>query len=373
MRKSLIYLLLPAMLLAMSCQKSEEEKIQAQKAKLERLKRDVAKLESELKKVGYDADDAALENAKIVTVIKPERTDFRTYLEASGKVTSKTNIMVSAEMGGTLMFLNVKEGSAVRQGQVIGQVDKTLLESNILELKSSMELAQEAYDRQKNLWDQKIGTEFQFLQAKNNLEGLQRRLATLEKQRDKANIVSPISGVIDRVYANTGEMLGAGMPVVQVVNLATIEVEAEISESYLPKVKRGDKIQITFPSIGLTRQTTITALSQVINPGNRTFKVQAELSNSDGKIKPNMLAVVKLTEYTGANKIIVPSKLLQEDMDGKFLHIITGEDEVERRYVTVGYSSDGYSEIDSGLEGDEKVVDLGFRLVTHGDKVRIRE
>ena len=374
MQKHFIYLLAAMIMLSIaSCGKSEEEKLKAKKAKLESLKREVAKLENELKKAGFDPDEAELENAKIVTVILPERTDFRTFLEASGKVTSKTNVMVSAEMGGTLMFLNVREGSPVKQGQVIGQVDKTLLEANILELKSSMSLAQEAYDRQKNLWDQKIGTEFQYLQAKNNLEGLQRRLETLEKQRDKTRIVAPISGVVDKVFANTGEMLGAGMPVVQVVNLGTIEVEAEISEAYLSKVKRGDKIQVNFPSIDLSRATTITAVSQVINPGNRTFKILAELSNSDGRIKPNMLAVVRLAEYTGANKIIIPTKLIQEDMDGSFINIVNADDVIERRYVKVGYSSDGYSEIDTGLDGDERLVDLGFRLVSHGDRVRIRK
>jgi len=374
MKRNVFYVLVITGLFALSsCRQSEEEKLAEKKETLKELKQAVSKLEAELALAGYKPEDALLENAKVVTTIHPEKRDFRTFLEASGKVTSKTNLMVSSELGGTIMYLNVKEGTSVKQGQVIGQVDKSILESSIDELETSMILAQQAYDRQKNLWDQKIGSEFQYLQAKNNLESLQKRMETLKTQRNKANIIAPITGVIDKVFHNAGEMVSPGLPVVQVVNLGTIEVEAEISESYLSKVKKGDPVQIFFPSIDYTRQTVISAISQVVNPANRTFKIQSVLSNMDGMIKPNMLAIMKLTEYTGADKVVVPTKLIQEDMDGKFINIVGDSNMVEKRYLKTGHSSNGNSEIEEGLDGGESLIDLGFRLVSNGDKVRIKK
>jgi RND family efflux transporter MFP subunit len=165
-------------------------------------------------------------------------------------------------------------------------------------------------------------------------------------------------------------MASPGAPIARIVNLNKVQVEAEIPESFIAAFKKGDKVDVHFASLGITRSATIKAISQVINPGNRTFKIEVDLPNSDGALKPNLLATLKLKEYESADKIVIPTKLIQDGNKGNFIYVVES-DTVQKKWLTVGESYDGESEIIEGLGGDEVIINLGFRDVLEGEPVKI--
>lgn len=349
--------------------------------KIERSKEKITKHERKI--AGFEQRLAALEDTstemeddfgvKFITLTQPVVDDFKKFIEIQGNVASKENVMVSSNTGGVLMSVLVTEGQNVSVGQALAVVNSDVLQANIREVESGLELATAVYERQKRLWEeQQIGTELQFLQAKNNKENLEKKLQTLQVQLSDATVRTTINGVVDKVYAKKGQMVGPGSVIAQVVNLQNVQVEAEVPESFVGKFKKGDKVEVYFPSLNLTRTAKIGAVGQVINPGNRTFMVQVEMPNSDRVLKPNLLANIKLKEYTHADQVIVPTRLVQDGGKGKYVNTLE-DGEVVKKWLTVGESYDGGTEVLEGLTGEENLIDLGYKDVMEGDKVKVIE
>ena len=315
-------------------------------------------------------------NKRPVSVIKPEVSEFKHYISVQGSLMSDDMVNASSDLGGRVMKLSVKEGQNVRKGQLIADLDMETLDKQRAELLKTLELAEEVYARQERLWSQNIGSELQYLQAKNNKERLEKSLETLDFNKAKSKVYAPISGSVLSLNIKAGEMAGPGMPIVTLLNVSNIKVSAEVPESYLKAIKKGDKIEVELPALGETRTATINLIGNAINPANRTFKIEASLRNSDKVLKPNLLANVKLNDYTKADAISIPVELVQQEVGGKsYVYSVQEKDNnltAQKIYVTTGEVQDGKIIINEGLKGDEQLILDGARMVVNDEVVEIK-
>jgi RND family efflux transporter MFP subunit len=240
-------------------------------------------------------------------------------------------------------------------------------------LNNALSLATTVFEKRERLWNQNIGTEIEYLQAKNQVESLEKSLATANTQLAKAALYAPISGSVDQVFVNQGEMAGPGAPVMRVVNLDKVQITADVSEAYVGKVEKGDWVTVAFPSMDLETKAKVTAVSQVINPNNRTFGLEVEYDNRDGKLKPNLVGLIRLRSGYESDRVMIPSRLVQSAFNGDFVYIMdTNKGMALRRDVQLGRSYQGHTVILDGLEGKELLVDGGFRNVSDSTLVVIK-
>lgn len=308
-----------------------------------------------------------------VTVIPAKHDIFKHYVEIQGVVQADKNIEIRPELGGTVKAIYVKEGQKVAAGQTLVQLDDAAITNSVNELKTQLSLAETTFERQKRLWDQKIGSEMQFLQAKTQKEGLENNLATLKTQSRKMKIIAPFSGIVDEIFPRNGELTSPQMPVVRLINLDKVHVEADVTETYLPVVKVGTETIVYFASINKEINATINQIGNYINPDNRSFKTRINISNKDQSIKPNLLADLKILDFQ-AEGIIIPSTLVQKDQKGD-TYVFTiktenNENKVVKSLITVAkeYNQEVY--VSEGLTKDDILVDSGARIVKQGDIVK---
>jgi RND family efflux transporter MFP subunit len=312
----------------------------------------------------------------LVTTVPVQTKTFRHFVEVRGSVASRKNVTLSAEVPGRIQAVQVTEGQIVSKGQVLLTLDAETTQNNIKELETSLELATTRFERQANLWEKKIGTEIQYLEAKNQKESLERRLATARSQLAQTVIRAPFGGTIDRVMARVGEMAQPGVPLVRIVSLTDMYVEADLSESLLGKFHEGDSVEVRFPSLNKTVQSTINAIGQVIDPNNRTFTVEIRLPANNELFRPNLLTVIKISDFEAKEAVVVPTNLIQTDNSGDFIYIAKQKEEVmeaEKIHVKRGLTYENETMITSGLQGDEKLIREGFREVAEGVAVREAE
>ena len=344
------------------------KQLKDQQAKLEE---QIETLEAELKAEGKTV--ATQRKTVPVSVAQLEQDTFRHYLEVQGKVDFDQNVLVSAKVPGVLTSVRVERGARVSKGQTLATIDAQVLEQNIAELKTRLELAQVAYEKQQNLWDQKIGTEMQYLTAKNNKEALERSLATLQQQRDQYNIKAPISGVVDEVMPNAGEAVAPGVGIIRVVNLQGGKIVAEVSEAYQAKINKGDNAVVYFPDLKEEVETTVDVVSKFINPTSRTFTVEMRLKNGgDISLRPNMVAVVRIQDYKNENTIVLPVNLVQRDERTEYVYVAKQEGNqyvATRKEIKTGMSYGGKVEVLSGLTANDQVITSGYLSVNEGQPV----
>ena len=357
-----------------SCQKDDlaaKKTLLAKKSsQLTDLQVEIEQLETDIMELDSTFKDGA--GAILVSMIEVAPTHFEHKIEIRGQVASRKNVTVSAETMGRVLAVNVKEGATVRAGQTLLRLDAEILENNIAELETSLDLATTVYEKQARLWDKQIGTEVQYLQAKNSKESLERRLATARSQRNQAYVKAPFSGVVDLVNIKQGEMATAGMPLIRIVNMGEMHIVADVPERYLTGVKAGDSVDVFFSSLDREMASKVTAVGQVINPLNRTFTVEVDLPSNDRDYKPNMIAVLKVKDYESPQALIVPSGIIQKDNIGDYLYKVTNNEntmEAHKVHITLGKTYGGTTEIIEGLASGDKLVNEGYREVTDGVKV----
>ncbi|MCF8348367.1 MAG: efflux RND transporter periplasmic adaptor subunit [Bacteroidales bacterium] len=303
-----------------------------------------------------------------LTTLKP--TAFSHYFVATGELESVDEAFISAEVAGLIVDIYVKDGDKVKRDQVLAKLNTDVIESNILEVQSQLELAETIFAKQTTLWEQNIGSERQYLEAKNSFEGLQNRLATLKVQYDLHLIKSPINGVVEEVFMQKGEIASPGMRFMYVVNIEQLLVKAQVSEAYLAVIKKGDKVLVSFPSLpGVSLQREISRTGNVINKQNRTFTVEIELDNPDWKLKPNMIANIEINDYFKADALVVPSILIRKDLNGSYLYVAVdknGEKVAQKQYVETGRSFKDETEILKGLNLNSVVITNGYNNVSDG-------
>lgn len=339
------------------------------KAEQTQLGKQIAQLEKEIAAENPGANSA---KAKEVSVSELAPRKFDHYVQTQGAVESIENILVSAKSAGIITSVFVREGDYVTRGQSMGQIDNTLILRGIEELKSQLELARTVYERQKNLWDQKIGTEVQFLQAKTNKESLERRLASLNEQNDMTRITSPIAGVVDEVQLRVGQNIAPGMPAARVVNNEKLRIKANVSEAYISKVKKGNKVLVNIPDLNKEFEATVTFAGRNINQLSRSFTVEVALPSSP-EFRPNMTAVVKIVYETFSSVIVVPVNVIQEVNGEKIVYVAetAGKSTVARKkVVTVDGIFDNLAQV-KGLNAGDRVITVGYQGMNDGEPVKI--
>jgi RND family efflux transporter MFP subunit len=345
---------------------AELEKLKKQQSELST---QIATLEAEIAKENPDADV----KARYVNIDTLKLGTFVHYVEVQGTVESDKNVNVIARMPGLVTRVFVNEGVNVKKGQILAAIDDAVIRKNLEELNTRMELANTVFERQKKLWDQKIGTEIQYLQAKNNRDALANTIATLNEQLDMTLIKSPIDGVIDMVDLKEGEMANMMMPAFRVVNFNQLKAAGELAETYLSTVEAGDAVTVLFPDLGAEESAKVTFVSRAINPVSRTFRVEVALS-SNKTYRPNMINVMKIVDYTAANAVSVPMNVIQNDQGGAYVYIAVREGKnlvVKKAMVTVGKIYRGKAEITSGLKAGDVLITLGYQDLNEGDYVKL--
>lgn len=307
-----------------------------------------------------------------VTELKPQ--EFNHYLEVQGKFDGDENVAVSPKSMGVITQIYVKNGEQVKKNQQLAQLDDEVLQKSMKELKSSYDLANQLYEKQKNLWDQKIGTEVQYLTAKTNKESLENRIATLNDQIDMMKIKSPIDGTVEDVPVKLGQSLAPGITAFRVINFSHIKVVAEVAEAYTAKVKTGDEVIVYVPDMNKEIKARISFASKYINPTNRTFIVEVRLEPREIDARANMIAVIKINDYKVPSTIVVSVNLVQKSLDKQFVYLVKEENNkmvARKQTITQGMTYNGLTEIKSGLKEGDKAITVGYNDLNDGQPVSV--
>ncbi len=343
-------------------------------AKLEQLKQQKAKLETEIAALEKEVNKNDT-SAKVKTVIiaSVEDTLFEHFIDVQGSVDARENVNVTSKVPGIITAIYVKEGQLVKQGQVLAQVDDQVLKAGMAELKTQLELATTLYEKQQNLWSQKIGSEVQFLSAKNNKESLERKMGTMQDQLNQTRIIAPISGSVDAVIAKIGDAAQPGAPAFRVVNSNNLKVVANVAESYAGKIKTGDEVVVVFPDIDKEIRTRITFASRLIDPLSRTIKVEVGLK-PDAALRPNMIARIRIIDYVAKNAVVIPVNVIQYSMGKPYVIVAkeaNGKQMAQRRNLEVGHTYNDMAEIKSGLQPGDKIVTMGYQGLNDNDLIKL--
>lgn len=363
---------LAGLVAACSATTPENEK----QARLEKLKAEQASLSKEIKVLENEIAIANPESVTIktkdVAVTELAPRSFNHFVKTQGSVEAEDNIMLSAKSMGIVTAVYITEGQQVARGQVLVQLDNAVIRQNIEAMKSQLELASIIYNRQKNLWDQKIGTEVQFLQAKSNKENMEKQVASLQEQSDMSKIVSPISGTVDEVSAKVGENLSPGMPAVRVINSSNLKLKANVSEAYVTSIKKGNKVSINIPELNRELEAQVTFVSKNIDPLSRTFTVEIKLPSLPD-LRPNMTGIVKVIFHSEPSTLVVPVNVVQDVNQQKVVYVaeMDGKQSVARKkVVTVDAVYDNLAQV-KGLKAGDKIITSGYQGLNDGQPVKL--
>ncbi|MEI6816153.1 MAG: efflux RND transporter periplasmic adaptor subunit [Bacteroidota bacterium] len=347
------------------------------KAQLEKLKKQEAELSEKIKAL---EKELALENKsgdsakqKTVAITELALKPFKHYIDIQGRVDATENINISPKMQGIVTKINVKEGDVVKTGQVLAEMDDQLIKQSIEEVKNSLSLANTVYEKQKNLWEQKIGSEVQYLTAKNQKEGLDKRKATLEEQLDMTKIKSPINGTVDLVSLRIGQGAMPGLPSIRVVNLSKLKAKADVAEAYSSKIKKGNDVVLVFPDLNKEIRSSISFVGTVIDQLNRTFTIEVPLDSGIPDYHPNMITVLRVIDYQSETSMVVPINVIQNSEEGKYLFIAAetnGKIIAKKQMVTIGLTYNGETEIIGGLNKGDKIITSGYQDLNEGELLK---
>jgi len=317
-------------------------------------------------------------NIPLITTFTAKTEKFEHVLELQGNVTTKNLLVITPEYNGILTNVYVKEGQKVSKGQILAKIDDGGLSQQIAQLRIQSELAKTTYERQKRLWDQNIGSEIQYLQAKSTYESQQQSVNQLQQQIAKTIVRAPFTGTIDDVITEQGSVVAAGQTqLIRIVNLNEMYIEVEVPESYVSNVVKGKKVQVELPILGKTIHTKIRQAGDVINPANRTFKVEIEVPNMDKKIKPNLTARLKINDYTNDNGLLIPQSVISENAEGEqYIYVVVSKDAkgigtANRVIIKTGRTQGDVIEVLNGLENGAEIIMEGARSVRDGQDVEV--
>ncbi len=378
-----LFTTLMAILLLVGCQAPADEwpeDLAGKRSLLESKRQELAELNRTIRKLELEIDSldpgSALRNAALVTTDTVTRSDFVRFVEIQGTVQSDKVVNVTSEVPGRILSLRVEEGDAVRKGQLIAELDLEQVKKQLEEAETALDLARTVYQRQKSLWDQNIGSEIQFLEAKNNKERLEKNLESLRLQLAKSKVYAPISGVVDRKLTKEGEYASPGAPIVQLLDVNNLKVEAAVPETYLRAVRKGEPVKVKFPALNQEQQARISLVGSTINNANRTFKVEARVRNTNGMLKPNLLAVMFIKESEQKEVVIVPLEVVQQEVSGKEYVFVLERGErsalARKMYVETGDSYGGNIIITEGLSGGETLIVEGARGLADQQPIRVK-
>ena len=341
----------------------------ALQAKKTLIQADLAKIEEALATLDVKKEEA------LVSVLTVKDTTFSHYLQVQGSVNTKENILVQPEFQGTLVSLNVKAGQRVSKGQVLGRIDDAGLSQQVASLENQYALAKTTFERQKNLWDQKIGSEMQYLQAQTQMISAQRGVAQIKAQLAKTVIKAPFSGTIDEVFVEKGQVVAPSQQgLMRIVNLSNMYVSTSVPETYIGKLKVGTEVDVFLTSLGKTYKGKVRQIGNFVNPSNRSFGIEVSVPNPENLLRPNQVAKLKITDYINKSTIVVPTNVIQEDGEkNKFVYTainVSGKTGIAKKVIVkLGQSSDNVTEILSGLSDEDVIVTEGANAISDGMKL----
>jgi RND family efflux transporter MFP subunit len=356
-----------------ACSSNKEAQLEKLKKQQSALNDKILKLQTELNSGKKDSLNPA--KFKFVGLKDVTSNNFDHFIRVQGKLDGDQNAAVFAEAPGTVTSKFADVGMKVVKGQVLAQIDDQQYRSQMQGLESQYKLASDLFDKQQRLWDQKIGSEVQYMQSKTNKESLEKQISSLRQQIDKFKIKSPINGTIEECNIKIGGVVSPDprLAAYRVVAFKDLKVSAEVSEAYSAKVKAGDKLMVMFPDINKVVNAKVDFVSQYINPVNRTFIIEAKLLDGINNLKANMIAIIQINDYHTDKAIQVPMNVVQTDLSGSYVYVIRQKDKYSAAYkqpVVLGISYNGVAEVLKGLSVGDKVISAGYQELVDGEYVR---
>lgn len=345
-------------------------------AELEKLKQEHSDLDAKIRLLEAELNKGEESTKRVISV---ELTDikkelFSHYLEVQGRIDGEDNIAVSAQMPGVITAVYVKEGDRVKKGQTLAQIENSSLRETYEATRTLSDLATSVYNKRKALWEHQIGSEVEYLGAKAEMESRQKSLAAIGEQIEMSKIKSPINGTVEEVNLKVGQMASPGMPAVRVVNFSTVKVVADIAESYASKVRPGAKVIVTIPDLAKDIEAKIDFTSKYINPVNRTFLTEIRLKPGQLEYRANMIAKIRINDYSNSEAIVVPVSVLRETSDVRYVYVaesVKGQLQAKRRTVEVGQTYNGKAEITKGLLPGDKLITTGQSNLVDGQPLKV--
>jgi RND family efflux transporter MFP subunit len=353
-----------------SCSGDKQAKLAKLRKEHDAISEQIKQLETEL--AGTDTTKAVV-NIKKVVAVELKNDVFRHFIEIQGKLDADDNVGVSAKVAGVIESVLVKVGDQVSKGQTLATIDNKVLKENLKDLNSKLDYATDLFNKQKRLWDQKIGSEVQYLSAKNNKESLENSIKSLHEQIDMYRITSPINGAVGDAPLRVGQAVSPGLPVFRVINFGGLRVVADVAEAYSSKINVGDEVFVYFPDLQKDIPAKISAVSKYINPVNRTFQVEVRFSYEKEGFKANMIAVLKINDYRANGAIVVPLNSIQNDQNGSYVYTVQANSApvAKKVSITQGLIYNGMVEVTSGLKAGDKVVTVGQLDLEDGQAVKL--
>lgn len=337
-------------------------------------KKEIVELNNKINELEKSLQNANELTEKGIPVSIKELTyeEFNHYIDVNGVVEAINEAYISPEINGQVKEVYVKEGQRVKKGELLLKINSSVTESTLKEVKTALELATTVYEKQSQLWEKNIGSELDYLQAKNNKESLESKLETLQAQLDMAMVKAPINGIVDVVMVKEGELASPGLQMIQLINLDNLYVNADVSEAYITKVKKGEMVVLEFPSYpDIVMKVPVYRTGNAVKSANRTFKVQLKIENEGDQIKPNVLARIKINDYTAKEALLLPSLIVKQDLNGSYVYIADENNLAQKVYIETGMSYLGVAMVTSGLSKGDRVIVKGYNQVSNGSKVGI--
>lgn len=362
-------------LLLASCSSDNASKLKELKKERDNVNKDITKLNKEIEEINKKIEklEPTINEPVLVTTQEVSYQAFNHYIDLQSNVKTDQDVMVYPEFAGTLR-LSIKEGQHVGAGQVIGEINDGGISQQLAQAKIQANLAQTAFNKQKALWEQNIGSEIQFLQSKTNAEAAQRQVNAIQAQLGRTKIKAPFSGTIDQLLVQSGQVVAPGMPILKIVSLGQMKIEADVPENYIAKVKSGSPVSIEIPNLNQKIESRVSKVGSSINPSNRTFNIEVPISNKNGAIKPNLMAKIKILDYSNPNSISVPTNIIKQDAANNYfiytVNNINGKiGTAKKTLITKGQSSENLTEVLGGLKMNDIVIIEGANSMSEGRSV----
>lgn len=361
-----------ALTLLLACGKQDADKksqLDALKKQKDEISAQITTLEAEIALTDTSKKSEEIK-AKLVKIDTIKLTTFNHFVEIQGQVDTDNNLTVSPETGGVILNMKVKKGDRVSKGQVLAELDGTLIKKGIDEVETSYQLARTVFEKQEKLYKDNVGTEIQYLQAKSGKESLEGRIASLKEQLKKTKIISPIDGYVDEVLKKEGELAAPGFPVFKIVNYTGFKIKADIAESYVGKVNEGDDVLVSFPDINKQITSKISVIGNSISEISRTFSIEIKLPATGLSIKPNMIAYLKINDFSKAKAVVVPINTVQKSASGNYIYVVSDKNTTERRIVTLDNTYGSTALISEGLKAGDKIITFGYSDLVDGQAIK---